>query len=189
MLQGFCVRGWSSNKDVVQEQEAQRTAARMWHQGGTRIGLCIVGVACGGVRLSWAGCEPGERGLWCVWKMAESRISRSCVVAQNSKLASARIWCSQKIWPTKGQIPGVGMQIDVCYPVLIRPSPICLAFAVSTKPLSPRCGQGSCYPERVAVWNGGWHIRAPGALSLWGSVAMPLWMIGTRGKETGSWTQ
>lgn len=89
----------------------------------------------------------------------------------------------------KGADTCVGMQIDVCYPVLIRPSPICLAFAVFTKPLSPRCGQGSCYPEPVAVWNRGWHIRAPGALSLWGSVAMPLWMIGTRGKETGSWTQ
>lgn len=77
----------------------------------------------------------------------------------------------------------VGMQMDVCYPGFIRLSPVCLAFSVSPEPLSPRCGQGSCCPEPVPVWNGGWHIRAPGALSLWGNAAVSLWMTGTRGKE------
>lgn len=77
----------------------------------------------------------------------------------------------------------VRMQMDVCYPVLARLSPICSAFSVPPEPLSPRCGQGSCCPEPVPVWNGGWHIRAPGALSLWGNAAVPLLMTESRGKE------
>lgn len=105
MRQRFCVRGWSSNKNVVQEQESPRTGARMQHPGCGRRQNWVMCCRHGLWSLSRAGCEPGERGLWCVWKMAEIRISWSSVVAQYNKLASARIWCSLKIWPTKGQIP------------------------------------------------------------------------------------
>lgn len=112
--------------------------------------------------------------------MAKMGISWSFVLTQYSKFASfVRVWC---LLTTKGLDTCVGSQMDLCYPVLIRPSPICLAFAVSTKPLSSRCGQGSCYPEPVAVWNRGWHIRALGALSFWGSIAGPLWVIVIRGR-------
>lgn len=174
---------WGSARRMLLGSRKLRCSIRV--MGGGKIGVCIVGTICGGIHLS--GHEPGERGCWCVWSMAKMGISWSFVLTQYSKFASfVRVWC---LLTTKGLDTCVGSQMDLCYPVLIRRSPICLAFAVSTKPLSSRCGQGSCYPEPVAVWNRGWHIRALGALSFWGSVAGPSWVIVIRGRGSAYWMQ
>lgn len=106
MLQGICVRVWSSNRNVPQEREAQGAGARMWRRGGGSWQNWVVHCRHGLQRrpsvLSWRWTR--RKGPLTVCKMAGIRISWSPVAAQYSKLASsARIWCSLKIWPVKGR--------------------------------------------------------------------------------------